>query len=148
MEIKEFWKSWKNKSKIEKIAIESIYRAVDFLFESIPKEKIISVYIKGSFVTREMTRKSDVDILPILDNRKTMQKLKTIRNKNKDMLKPSELLPMSYTEFKQKNRSWGRADTFLRDLEHHAWIYGKKLSNLDYPMRKWVEMFEEDFIIL
>lgn len=146
--INEFWKNWKNKTFVEKRAILSIKRAMSFLLVNVPKNKLISVYIKGSFVTREMKEKSDVDILPIVKDKRTMEKLKAIRNKNKKMLRPSELLPMSYTELKQKNRPWGRADTFLRDLGHHKWIYGKKILKTDYHMRTWDKMFLDEISML
>jgi len=146
--INEFWKNWKNKTHVEKRAILSVKRAMDFLLTNVPKDKLISVYIKGTFVTRELKEKSDVDILPIVKNKSEMRKLKAVRDRNKERLRPSELLPMSYTELTQKNRPWGRADTFLRDLEHHKWLYGKKLKKSDYPMRTWDKMFLDEILML
>lgn len=148
--LNEFWKNYKNKTLIEKRAIASINRAMDFLFGNIPKNKIVSVYIKGTFVTREMNEKSDVDIVPILKDNFTLKKLQAVRNENKDFLKPAELLPISLTELKQnRNAKYrgplkGKPDTFLRDLEHHKLVYGRKLNKSDYPMRKPEEMFQHE----
>ena len=47
--INEFWKNWKNKTAIEKRAILSIKKAMNFLITNVPKDKLISVYIKGTF---------------------------------------------------------------------------------------------------
>ena len=151
---KEFWKNWKNKSELEKRAIASIKRAMDFLFVNISKEKIISVYIKGSFVTREMNEKSDVDIVPVLRDNLTLKKLQKVRNENKDMLKPSELLPISLTELKLNRNARhrgplkGKPDTFLRNLEHYKLFYGKELNKKNYPMRKPDEMFKHEIMNL
>ena len=100
----EFWKSWKNKTSLEKRAISSVKLALKFIIENVSRDKLISIYIKGSFVTRELNKKSDVDILPVVKDRREMKRLKLVRNENKEMLKPSEILPISYTELKQKNK--------------------------------------------
>lgn len=66
MKEKEFWKDWKNKTKIEEDAIKVIKFARERILENIPKEEIVSIYVKGSFVRREMNAKSDVDIIVIV----------------------------------------------------------------------------------
>jgi len=143
-----FWKRWKNKTRIEERAIESVKKAMKLLKDNLSREELISVYIKGSFVTREMNKKSDVDILPIVKDKSVIKKLKKVRDKNKEILRPSELLPISYTELKKNNREWGRADTFLRDIEHHQRVYGKKLIKEDYPARKWEGMFNDELVMI
>lgn len=148
--INDFWRNYKNKSEIEKNAVSSINRTIKFLFDNIPKNKIISIYIKGTFVTREMNEKSDVDIVPILKDDKTLKKLQLVRNENKEILKPAELLPISLTELKNNKNAKhrgplkGKPDTFLRDLEHYKLVYGIKLNKLDYPMRKADQMFKHE----
>ena len=62
----DFWKKWKRKTTIEKKAIVSIKKSRSLILKSIPKNKIVAIYIKGSFVRREMNKKSDVDIVPIV----------------------------------------------------------------------------------
>ncbi|MBI2631504.1 hypothetical protein HYW75_00690 [Candidatus Pacearchaeota archaeon] len=146
--IDDFWKNWRNKTSIEKRAIKSVKSAIDFIINNVYKNDLISIYIKGSFVTRELRKKSDVDILPIVKNKKEMNRLKLIRDKNKDTLRPSEILPISYTELKQKNRSWGRADTMLRDLDHYKLVYGKRLLKTDYYIRPWDKMFKDEINML
>jgi len=120
--INAFWRNWKNKSSIEKKAILSINRVINFLLAHVPKDELISIYIKGSFITREMNENSDVDVVPILKDNDTLRKLKIVRDENKEMLRPSEILPISLTELKKNKNSKlhgklkGRPDTFLRDL--------------------------------
>lgn len=144
-----FWKGYKNKSQIENKAIESIEKALSFLFDNIPKEKIISVYIKGTFVTREMNRNSDVDIVPILKDIKTLKELQELRDKNKELLKPAELLPISLTELKQnknashRGKNKGQPDTFLLDLDFHKLVYGKKLNKNNFPSRTEREILNQ-----
>ncbi len=97
-----------------------------------------------------MNKKSDVDIVPILRDNRTLKKLQSVRNENKEMLRPAELLPISLTELKHNKNAKhrgplrGRPDTFLRDLEHYELIYGKKLSKSDYPSRNSDKMFSDE----
>ena len=74
---------------------------MNFLLSNIPRKKILAAYIKGTFVTREMNKRSDINIVPILSDNRILGKLKEIRNENKEMLKPAELLPISLTELKR-----------------------------------------------
>jgi len=100
----EFWRNWKNITKIEERAIKSIKKAKRILFEEISKEKIYSIYVKGSFVRREMNNKSDVDIVPITYDNKTLRKIKKLQEKKGNMYKPSEFLPNSLKEFEQNKK--------------------------------------------
>jgi predicted nucleotidyltransferase len=70
----EFWKDWKKKTKLEKSAIESLKIAKKIILSEIPKEKIVAIYVKGSFVRREMDEKSDVDTAIILKESKLHNK--------------------------------------------------------------------------
>ncbi len=137
----DFWEEWKNKTSIEKKAIKSIDKAKRILFKNIPKKKIFAVYIKGSFVRREMNEKSDVDIAPITFDNKTLEKIKRLQELKGKIYKPSELLPHSLEEFKQGKRHLkhtsikGGVDIVLRNIHHYKLIYGKPLDITNYPMR-------------
>lgn len=54
-----------NKSIYER-AGASIEEAKKIILENIPKEEIVSIYLKGSFVQEEMNEGSDVDVVVIL----------------------------------------------------------------------------------
>ncbi|MFA5176197.1 MAG: nucleotidyltransferase domain-containing protein [Candidatus Nanoarchaeia archaeon] len=137
----EFWKNWKNKTEREKRAIYSIKKAEQVLFENIPKNKIYAIYIKGSFVRREMNEKSDVDIIPITYDNKTLEKIKKLEETIGQLYKPSELLPHSLKEFEAGKRYLkyktpkGGVDMTLRDLYRYKLIYGKPIDIQKYPMR-------------
>ena len=52
--MKDFWEDWKRKTKIELKGIEVVKKARQLILNNIPKEEILAIYCKGSFVTREM----------------------------------------------------------------------------------------------
>ena len=145
---KEFWVEWKNKTKMEEKAIISIRKAKRVLFENIPKEKIYAIYIKGSFVRREMNEKSDVDIIPITYDNKTLEKVKKLEETRGNLYKPSEFVPHSLKEFEQGKRHLkskspkGGVDTVLRNLHKYKLIYGKPLDITKYPMRSDLEFLK------
>ncbi|MFH1917101.1 MAG: hypothetical protein ABIJ21_07610 [Nanoarchaeota archaeon] len=64
--MRQFWTAWKNMSPLEKKGIHSLQAAKRIILKHIPKDEIIAIYAKGSFVRREMTDKSDVDTVTIL----------------------------------------------------------------------------------
>ena len=148
--IRKFWKNYKNKTSLEERAIKSIERSLDFLFSNLPKKDIVSIYIKGSFVTREMNDRSDVDIVPILRDNNVLNRFRKIRNQYNEQLKPSEFVPISLTELKQnkneksRNPLRNRPDTFLRDLDYYVWIYGMRIKKSSYPMRGANEIYKDD----
>ena len=79
----EFWKDWKRITKLEEAAIKSLKTARKIILDNLPKEQIVAIYAKGSFVRREMNKKSDVDTITILKERrylKKLQKLEKVRS--------------------------------------------------------------------
>lgn len=144
----EFWRNWKNITKTEERAIKSIKKAKQIIFENIPKEKIYAIYVKGSFVRREMNEKSDVDIVPITYDNKTLEKVKELEEKKGNLYKPSELLPNSLKEFEQGkrylnyNKPKGSVDITLRNLHKYKLIYGKPLDITKYPIRSDLKFLE------
>jgi len=147
--VKEFWRDWNNKTKIEKIAIESLRKAERILFENIPKEKIYAIYVKGSFVRREMNKKSDVDIVPITYDNKTLEKIMKLEETKGYLYKPSELLPHSLKEFEQGKRYLkygspkGGVDVTLRNLYKYKLIYGQPIDINKYSIRSDLEFLND-----
>ena len=145
---KEFWRDWKNKTKTEERAIKSIRKAKRILFKNISKEKIYAIYIKGSFVRREMNEKSDVDIIPITYNNKTLENIKKLEETKGHLYKPSELLPHSLKEFEQGKTHLkykgpiGNIDGTLRNLHRYKLVYGKHVDITKYPMRSDLEFLK------
>ena len=62
------------KTKIEKSAIDVLGKGFKIILNNIPKEKIIAIYVKGSFSKRELTKNSDVDVITIVKDTKTLKK--------------------------------------------------------------------------
>src|SRR3989338_6671226 len=98
---KEFWKNWRKITKLEETAIESIKKARRILLQSVPKDRIMAIYVKGSFVRREMTKKSDVDIVPIVKGLETKKAIQKLDNEKGTFYIPSELLPKTVQELKK-----------------------------------------------
>ncbi len=63
---KYFWDSWENVTPQEKAGIRSAYNAKELILSNFPPEKIVGMYVFGSFFRREMRRGSDVDIWAIV----------------------------------------------------------------------------------
>jgi predicted nucleotidyltransferase len=144
----EFWSTWKNKTETEKRAIKSISIAQKTLFENVSKDKIYAIYIKGSFVRREMNSKSDVDIIPITYDNATLEKIREIQQNKGQIYAPSELLPHSLKEFEKGKRHLrygspkGGVDVTLRNIYQYKLLYGKHLDITKYSIRS-----DEDFLI-
>ena len=82
-----FYKNWK-KTKLEKQSIKVIKAGKRLILNNINKNKIIAMYVGGSFVRREMNKKSDVDIWVIVKDVKTLNKVINIGQDNRKKFKP------------------------------------------------------------
>ena len=74
---KEFWRDWKRKTQQEIEAINSLKKLKKIILREIPKEKIVAIYVKGSFIRREMNEDSDVDVFIIIDDTDPFAKCQT-----------------------------------------------------------------------
>jgi len=135
----EFWKDWTKKTKLEESAIKSLKLAKKLLFQNISKKEIISVYVKGSFVRREMNRKSDVDIIIILVKSKFLKKLKKLDEKYYSKYKPQiqfsgySLWELKYNKRSKTGKKFRAAPSrAVQHLEHYGLIYGKMLRKADF----------------
>ena len=155
----EFWKDWKDINSIEQIAIESVKKALEILFETIDEKNIYAIYIKGSFVNREMNKKSDVDLVPITKDNETLEEIKKLQENKGEGYKPAEFVPRSIWEFENhkkynfKGKTSGNPDQFTRNIHYHKLIYGKKLDTSKYIIRDdktrlkaHIKVFEKVFI--
>ena len=66
MSSNEFYEKWKRKTKLETSAIVSLEKTKKIILKNIPKTELISIYLKGSFIRREMKKHSDVDFIVIV----------------------------------------------------------------------------------
>lgn len=136
-----FWTDWKNKTEIEKKAINSVEKARGLVIKSIPKDKLVAIYIKGSFARREMKKGSDVDMVPIVAENKYQGVVFVV---NSSKIKPTIVVPLSLWEF-EHNKLWTKSnrrpdlrakpDRLLKKLKECKLIYGKPLNPKNYPIR-------------
>lgn len=133
--MKEFWKDWKKITPLEKQAIKTLKSGEKIILKNIPKKEIIAIYVKGSFVRREMNEKSDVDTLTIVKSSKTLPKLRKLEEKYRDAFKP-QIQFSGYSIWELKNNKRSGAGKKLRaspsravvHLDNYKLIYGKPLK--------------------
>ncbi|MBU0460548.1 MAG: nucleotidyltransferase domain-containing protein [Nanoarchaeota archaeon] len=78
--MRKFWRFWFWKTKQEKKYIKACLEAYNKRF-GISPDKILSVYVGGSFARRELVDKSDIDFFIIIKNDEDLAKLIKLRNK-------------------------------------------------------------------
>ena len=102
---------------------------------------LVAIYIKGSFVRREMKESSDVDMVPIVSEDKYER---TIFGVNSPEINPVCVVPLSLSEFRNNKLSSkgsytpdlrAEPDLFLLKLRQCRLIYGTPLNPEDYPTR-------------
>lgn len=131
----DFWDSWKHFTTVETRAIQATKRARSFVIQSLPKGKLVAIYIKGSFARREMRRGSDVDMVPIVVSNKFAGPVWAVNEKK---VNPVIVVPLSLSEFRQNKLSTrdshnpdlrAKPDRFLRHLAQYKIIFGKPIDS-------------------
>jgi hypothetical protein len=145
-----FWESWENITEIEQKAIEAITKARELILQAIPKDALVAIYIKGSFVRREMKKGSDVDIVPIITEDKYQG---AVFGTNMPEVQPCCVVPLSVEEFKD-NRLHTKSERnpdlraepnlFLLKLDEYGLIYGTPLEQDQYPTRTAEEIVQSE----
>lgn len=138
----QFYSHWKNKTNLEKSGIITLKLAKKLIFDNIPLEEIVSIYIKGSFVRREMTRKSDIDIVTVLRTKKYFGRIKRLDEWGKVCgLKPyPQFLGCSLWELKtgkkaRKKIMENSSHRMVKHLGEYGLIYGMDLTERNFFMR-------------
>ncbi len=145
--MKEFWKDWKNKSKLEKSAISVLKIGMKILFKNIPKKEIVSIYVRGSMARREMTKKSDIDLTTIVKNKKYLKTLNVLNKKYEKLFCPElELKGYSLWELKTGKRekvcsALTPPCRFSKHIVHFKLVYGRDLSK----EKLFVRSHKQDF---
>jgi len=147
----EFWKSWKNKNKQEIRYIKALEKALNWIKRQNFMKDIESIYVKGSFVFRELGKKSDIDVVPIIKNKKVIKVIKNIRDQNKEWLKPVEFLPIWIGELSSNKRLkkpkfgnfQGKPDHFTVLLPYHKIVYGKRLNAINFKVRTDKKIYDD-----
>lgn len=136
-----FWKKWKKLNKQEKAAINVLLELKRFVLKNIPQEKIISIYVGGSLIRREMTPKSDVDLWVITTDMKAQKIITRLAKQAHGKFKPKsglsgyalwELRTGKHSKQITKKRSGPRR--FVKYMPNYHLIYGKKLKQADFKI--------------
>ena len=144
-----FWISWKNKTKQEIKYIKALELALAWLKKQPFIKNIEAVYVKGSFVERELGKKSDIDVVPIMKNKESLNLVREIRDKNKEWLKPVEILPIAIQELRTNERfkkplpgnPQGKPDHFTVLLPYHKLVYGNPIKTKGWKVRSEEEIY-------
>ncbi|MBA7599193.1 hypothetical protein ES703_06220 [subsurface metagenome] len=142
MVTREFWKAWKRKTKLEIEAIKTLKGAKKLILKKIPKSKINSLYVKGTFIRREMNRKSDVDIVVIVKDNKYLKKVDGLAKECEGKYKPEVGISVrslweleNNKHFEKTKKLRGRPDLFIKKVDNYKLIFGRKINPKKYPSR-------------
>lgn len=145
-----FWKKWKEKTPLEQKTIEAVEKAREFVIKSVPEQALVSIYIKGSFVRRELSEGGDVDVVPIVTKNKYES---AVFDVNDEDISPCIVVPLSLWEFRH-NRLYtkpnhipdlrAKPDRLLKKLDECRLIYGEPLNPNKFPIRNNKQVLRED----
>ncbi len=144
----DFWDEWENKTEIEERAINLVKRARELVIQVVPKNVLVAIYIKGSFIRREMKEGSDVDMVPIVTEDKYQGAVFSV---NRPEIDPVMVVPLSIREL-QKNQLSTKSDhtldlraepdLFLKKLLECRLVYGTPLNPKEFPIREEKEILK------
>lgn len=144
-----FYHNWQNTTKLEKMGISVLKLAKKIILQNIPKEEILAIYVKGSFIRREMNEKSDVDIVTILKTTKYFNKLKELDEwgKNSGYVPYPQFVVYSINELKTGKRISKKSNSaapsrIVKHLKEYKLIYGDDLSKMNLCTRSDKKDFE------
>lgn len=152
---------WRNKTKIEKAAINTLKKGKEIILKNIPKDEIIAIYVGGSFIRREMNEKSDVDLWVIVKDNKLLPKIVKLKKFRKSTNPEIGISGYSLWELKNnKKHIKGKKfrpnpDRFIKYLPYYKLVYGKKINYKNLPISSdkknlinFIKVFEKTFIPL
>jgi predicted nucleotidyltransferase len=119
--------------ELASVAEITISKAKELILQSIPNDEIVSMYIKGSYVQKEMQPNSDVDIVVIL---KTEQYLPAVyeltEQYGESVTPPFQAVVYTMKELQTGERASNRTrntttiSIFVKQMEYLPLIYGTK----------------------
>lgn len=144
-----FYNYWRSKTSLEKKYIEALERALIWIKKQAFIDDVIAIYVKGSFIFREFNERSDIDVVPVMKNEKSLNLIREIRDKNKEWLKPVDILPIGIEELK-KNKYYkeplpgtkGKPDMFTILLPYNKGVYGKTLNTKEWDVRSDQKIYD------
>lgn len=144
-----FYKKWQKKTELERKYIEALEYALELILKQSFKKNIIAVYVKGSFVYREINKDSDIDLVPIMKDKKSLNLIRKMRDKNKERLKPVDILPLTIQELKNNKYfeeplpgTKGSPCYFTLLISENKLIYGKPLNTKGFKVKTDQQVYE------
>ena len=134
---KEFYKDWKKLTKQEEEAVKALKKGKKIVLENIPKQEIIAIYAKGSFIRREMKKGSDVDLFVVLKTKKYTKKLNKLSKEAKNNSEPKINIGSGYTLWElQRGKKLKQRENkpnpprIVKHLPHYKLLYGRDVTKL------------------
>lgn len=146
----DFWTEWENTTDLERRMISTLIEARKRVIQAVPAQALYAIYVKGSFVRRELSENSDIDIVPIVT---TDQYQGAVFAVNGPDISPACAIPLSLEEFADNSLHTegistpdvrAEPDLFLHRLNRHALIYGQALDPKHYPMRTAQQIVQDE----
>lgn len=140
----QFWNSWKEITELEEKAIRSLKSARKIILDNVPRNKIVAIYVGGSFVRREMNEKSDVDTWTIVKESRLVKKLESLHKEWRYQFKP-EIGISGYSLWElMKGKSRGEKpkvnpQKFLTKIDNYALIFGRPINKNNYLLRNEID---------
>lgn len=131
----DFLDEWDDLTDLEKKAIDALKQGLNIIMSNIPKEDILSIYLKGSFLRREMNPKSDVDVSIIVKEEKYLKTFQILNEKYRHSIKPDfefggytldELKTGNFSKYGKKMRAG--TPRFVRHIPTYKLLYGEELD--------------------
>ncbi|MFP4568158.1 MAG: hypothetical protein ACLFN8_04385 [Candidatus Woesearchaeota archaeon] len=133
--MKQFWRYWNNKTKTEEKLILELERAIPIILTQ--AKEILSGYMKGTFPRRDLTPKSDVDIVLIYKKENYLYRVKKIKEELiKQNLKNISISSFSLQELKQGKTHKGKNSTrFTKHIDQYKHLFGDELNKKELKTR-------------
>lgn len=139
---KYFFDEWKNKTEIERRAIESFRKGLELILQTVPRDELVSVYAKGSFIMREMNEKSDIDFVTVLRSTKYASRLKKLHQEYAHKISPEVQLNPCYSLWELKTGKKRKIappnqhpGSVVNHLDDFKLVYGEHLDKTDFKGR-------------
>jgi hypothetical protein len=157
----DFWNEWDNVTDRERHAIDGIIGARKLILENIPNDDIVSIYVNGSFVRRDLNLESDVDTQTIVRDPKYLDVLRDLDKKYREPgMVHIDIAGYSINELLSGQREKNKLSRtppvrFVKHLEHYKPIFGETLNPEEYftrsdrdLLRGLRDFVEQDFLPL
>ena len=122
-----------NDSTLKNQADLSLEKAKEVILQHIPKEEILSIYVKGSYVQNELQPESDVDVVVILKDEKYLPEIYELTNKfGKDIVPNFQIVAYTLKELQTGEKASNRiknttpVSLFVKHMSQLPLLYGSK----------------------